>query len=200
MNLSITQPQTNNAQDQPYELLINKFVVDVGGTKSGLIPDDLPPTTTILTPDLLHTSAATVLSGITNDSESGIKDVRIVLRDRSLNKFYNFANSSFAGAIGNGNHPASLTNAGGTSSNWSYTVQLPDGQYTLGVRSIDNAGNFSNWEFRRFTVDSNDNPTASITNPAADDTALPAGPFTLSGNATDPDGTGFKFVRIAIRK
>ena len=84
---------------------------------------------------------------------SGFSSVRLALRDTSLAIWYNFANNSFVGAAGNGAISASLSETDTGSTNWQHSVDLPPGNYSFAVRSIDNAGNASDWTSRSFTVE-----------------------------------------------
>jgi len=166
-------------------------------------PDIQQPSTTISVPaqdSTIVAPGALTFSGSAVDSGgSGFKFVRFSIRNRTLGQAYNFTNNSFTGAIGNGATSAILTNTTNSATDWSYSVNLPAGEYTIAARAIDNANNQSDWVFRRFSVQTLDtqSPSTVITSPSA--STLPAGNIAFSGLSTDAGGSGFKFVRIAIR-
>ena len=199
------EPQTNNPVDQPYTLLINEYNVKINGRQHGLTkPDDNDvPVANITIPEandaILPTNAA--FSGTATDTGgSGFRSVRVAIRNVDLSQWYNFSNSSFTGAVGNGSIPANLANTTASTTDWNYSLTLAPGNYALFTVAVDNAGNASSYSARRFSVLSNDTlpPSTSISTPSANNVVLPSN-TSISGTATDAGGSGFRSVRVAIR-
>ena len=193
------EPQTNNASDQPYTLTVNKYLVNIDGSESGLTDiKKQKPTLSITTPsdsDSVLPADATFSGTATDTSGSGINAVRLAIRDLNDGQWYNFSNNSFNGAAGNG-----AVNANLTSNNWQLSVSsLPPGDYSLFINVIDNAGNASGFSSRRFTVTITDNelPIATFTTPSANNRTVAN--TTFEGTATDTGGSGINVVRVAIR-
>ena len=200
------EPQTNNTADEPYNLIVHKYLVDVGGKESGLIRyDNQNPVVSITNPAIngdTITAGNINFSGTAADTGgSGFSSVRLALRDTSLAKWYNFANNSFVGAAGNGAISATLSETDTGSTNWQHSVDLPPGEYSFAVRSIDNAGNASDWISRSFTIatDDSESPVVSITTPAINSNTLAEGNIIFTGTAADTGGSGFSSVRLALR-
>ena len=204
------EPQINAPNDQPYELTVNKFLVEVGDSTSGLItyrdglPDTVNPVVVVSAPASDGENLPddlTLLGSATDTGGSGLKDVRLAIRSLTLASWYNFSNDSFSGAVGNGAISANLSNTTSSASDWNYSVSLPAGEYTIAVRSIDNANNASAWSYRDFSVLAPDvqNPAVTISNPSSDNALLNPGTFNFTGTTTDAGGSGFKDVRLAIR-
>ena len=165
--------------------------------------DNQNPTTTISNPatDSTLQPGTITLAGTASDTgSSGFKDIRLAIRSTSLQSWYNFANNSFAGATGNGATSANLFNTSQSSTDWNYSAPLPPGDYTIAVRTIDNANNSSLWINRSFSVlaSDNQNPVSVIDSPASDSILLP-GIISITGTASDTGGSGFKDIRLAIR-
>lgn len=199
------EPQINAPNDQPYELTINRYLVEVDGNLSGLleyndgVEDNIEPITTISTISPDNTGQFTFNGNATDTGGSGFKDVRLALRSTSLQKWYNFTNNSFSGAIGNGATSANLLNTTTAATDWSYSTPLPAGNYTIAVRTIDHASNASAWVNQSFSVPAldNQNPVTIIDSPVNDSTFQP-GTITMAGTASDTGGSGFKDIRLAL--
>ena len=153
------EPQINNPTDEPYELTVNKFIVEVDGKESGLITfDNQSPTANIVNVATPAASGAvltanTTFSGSANDTGgSGFKDVLVSIYNPAIASWYNFSNDSFSDAVGNGATPANLTNTSNTGTDWNFSLSLPPGNYTLFVIARDNAGNTSTYINRSFSI------------------------------------------------
>ncbi|MFN7160733.1 MAG: S-layer homology domain-containing protein [Candidatus Gracilibacteria bacterium] len=197
---------------------IKVYAVDVAGNSSTanpatinftyiapvVTPDDTTaPSTTITTP----TVAATSISGTTKDegtATSGLKEVKVSLKDTTSNLWWNGTNFSSAaetfvtaalGGVSNGN------------TLWSYpaTGNLPlvdKRSYTVKAYTEDNAGNKNNTNpaTLTFTYDAGivelpdtQPPTISIDAMVSTDTIV-------KGNAVDTGtGSGIKEVRVSIK-
>lgn len=93
------------------------------------------------------------ISGFAFDNGgSGFRFVRLCIRDKNTNQWFNFDNEKFGGAVGNGAVSAVLSNTSKNSTSWSYKVCLPIGDYSLGVRVFNNEGMASAWIHTSFTV------------------------------------------------
>ena len=196
------EPQINNAADQPYIISINKFEVQIDGNSLGLESnntDTEAPTTEITSPASQDTTLqfGTSFSGSAADSGgSGLASVRVAIRDRDTELWVDFTSA------GSNSDDFTFTNASltNTSTNWQLNHNLPAGNYVIFVKSFDNAGNSPVWATRRFSIApiDNDIPTAEFTTPAAQDAVLQPG-TSISGTASDTEGSGFNQVRVAIR-
>ncbi len=132
--------------------------------------DTTPPSITIDTPASNSTlPVAPTISGTASDlGGSGFDRVRIAIKDRNSNLWYNAANGNFGPWAGQN---ATLSNTTNAQTNWSLVTSLPAGDYTVIVSAVDNAGNFQAnasgttlWTSRQFFVE--DEPvTNDITNP-----------------------------------
>ena len=201
------EPQINAPSDQPYEMTINRYLVDVDGSLSGLLTygdgilDAIAPTTAVSTIAPNNNGQVAFNGNATDSGGSGFKDVRIALRNTATGQWYNFSNNSFSGASGNGSTSANLTSTSSTSTNWNRSISLSSGAYSIAVRTLDNAGNASPWVSRPFSVASPDNaaPSTSISTPTSNNATLPTGTYNFTGTASDSGGSGFKDVRIALR-
>ena len=141
------------------------------------------------------------ISGAAADTGgSGIAVVRLALRNTSTGQWYNFDNNSFNGATGNGATSANLSINSVSSADWGLAVNLAPNDYSIAVRTIDNAGNASAFISRPFSVIPADNQTPStvITTPAAGSSFNP-GNLTIEGTASDTGGSGIAVVRLALR-
>ena len=193
------EPQTNNPADEPYNLTINKFTVEVNGKTGGLTSfddlsqDDQPPLASISVPTGNVQEGNVRLAGDASDiGPAGIGTIRIAIWSVDDSAWFNFQTRSTIGAVGNGSIVPDITNEG-----WEYNTSLPLGTYSLLVKAWDTAGNSTDWETRRFTVTSNDNqgPVLTFTSPSG---TIVGSTATLSGSAIDVGTAGLDVVRIAL--
>jgi hypothetical protein len=202
------EPQTNTPSDVEYRLDVKKFLVNVDGGVSGLantkILDMISPNVSITMPEpnaVFGIEAVAFSGSATDTGGSGVREVRFAIRNRTLARWFNFADNAFTDAIGNGSVAASLTNINESNSSWQYTVpELPAGEYTLFVRAIDNADNSSEWISSKFDIEAidNQNPELTIGVPTGGQILSP-NELLFSGMATDTDSSGVNEVRLAIR-
>ncbi len=172
--------------------------------KFTVLPDDTqPPQALISTPaangDSLSTS--TIFTGSATDAGgSGFNDIRFAIRNLTNNRWYNFNNNSFNGAVGNGSIAANLTNTSIGNTNWNVSLTLPPGNYSAHINARDNAGNISGFRNRTFTIlpDDNQSPDGFFTNPAVNNETLTSN-ITFTGTATDSGGSGVNDVLFAVR-
>ena len=102
-------------------------------------PDETDPDTSVSVPSngqQFGVSNPTVVGSATDNV--GVTVVEVAVRD-TVNKLWLQPNGSFAS--GYATMPASLDNAGGTSTGWSFPVDLANGSYAVQPRAFDSAGN-----------------------------------------------------------
>jgi len=141
----------------------------------------------------------TRFSGTSSDAGgSGFKSVRFCIRCNKSGEWYNFETGAFAGASGNGATSAMLSNTTKRQTDWSCVIPVPVGNYSVGIKSFNNAGKSSPWEFKRFSVFSDIRcPEVVVAIPFG--TTVAAGNCKITGTASDKSGSGFRFVRLCIR-
>ena len=102
-------------------------------------PDTVAPDSTVTTPAANATvpSGAVTCTGTASD-DRGVTEVRVGIRDRDAGQWLQ-ANGTWAS--GYAYRQASLSAPGGTSTDWSLTVNLGPGRYACDARARDAAGN-----------------------------------------------------------
>lgn len=167
---------------------------------------DPAPTTEITNPasDGNNVSNTPLLTGTANDADgSGFSFVRTVLINLDNGHFYDAGSNTFS--AGWKQNFATLSNTNNTFSNWQLPVILPSGNYRLYAITRDAEGNEPltesgnrQWSTRDFySPPSNENPSTEIDFPVNSGDSIP-GSSTLSGSATDLEGSGILFIRAVL--
>ena len=165
------------------------------------VADTTPPNATASVPAVngeVLTEAQPTLEGSATDNV-GVGQVLVAIRNNATNQWWNGT-----GWGGWTTHQATLTNPGGTSTDWSYAFNGPgDGQYALWVRADDTSGNQDPTKvWRPFSISSGgggtdvEDPNATVTTPT-NNQSFPSTTVNMSGTATDD--VGVAKVDIAIR-
>ena len=125
------------------------------------VVDTTPPTVTISTPaasGAILSSSPTISGSAADAGASGFNRIRVAIKDRATNLWYNVSTGTFGPWIG---QFATLTNTSTAQTDWSFPTNLPPGHYTAVVSAVDNAGNYmtnssgsTEWTGIRFYVDS----------------------------------------------
>ena len=153
--------------------------------------DTTPPTVTF-TASENQTEGYAGISGRAFDENSGVNRVRVLIRDRSDNTFWDGTNWSSTWTW----HLANLSG----SNWWLDDVPVDPGVYDVFIWAWDNAGNRANQSENPqplLTVSGTADTTAPTTT-FDTPTSLPAGITTLTGTATDDD-SGVNRVRVLVR-
>ncbi len=132
-------------------------------------PDRVPPSLTISSPAPGDAASPMTISGTATDNE-GLRKVFATIRSRN-----GLGWARTDGTFGNNRqrHPINVSQPGSTSGSWSYTPNLPPGDYRIYVWSQDLEKNRSTIEKVHFTVaggtanTNNATPTVKITRPKA---------------------------------
>jgi len=124
------------------------------------------------------------LAGTAND-ETGVSNVELVIYNAQLQTWDGMAFTSAYTRV-----DATLSNPGGTNTDWTYNGSLPDGTYTLRATAIDVADNTTDSPWRQFTIDSA--PSITVTSPESNGDVVDV----LAGTAND--GTGVSSVELVI--
>ncbi len=147
--------------------------------------DTTDPTITITAPangsDL---SSPVTVEGTASD-DTGVADVVVVIRDTN-SKDYLQADGSFGPQ--RTELPADLGSPGATTTDYSFTIDLPDGRYRAIVRSADAAGNRSPNTNTDFTVTTPAGGTAPTVDPIADLSVAEGGSDSVAVTTTEADG------------
>ena len=120
--------------------------------------DTTPPGATVTSPslDAVVPSGIVSIQGSANDL-GGIQRVEIAVRDRNLNKWFDFAAGTFTSQSQLWG-TTTLGTPGGVATSWAFALNHPvsggSGSYYVVVRAVDLAGNveLSPYPFTRFTI------------------------------------------------
>jgi len=168
-------------------------------TVSGAPPDTQDPAATISAPadGSLQPGPSVSFSGTATDNQ-GVEEVYTVIRDKNTN-LYLQPDLTWGSAYKK--IATNLSNQGGTSTNWSISYDLPDGDYWVKAVPKDTSGNIpaskprSDFEVGQGQPPDTENPAGIITAPAQ--AATVNGPnVSFSGTATDNVGVNKVFVAI----
>jgi DNA-binding beta-propeller fold protein YncE len=121
-------------------------------------PDTTPPTSNVTSPTLDATvpSGVVAIQGSANDL-GGVQRVEIAIRDRNLNKWFNFATGTFTSQSQLWS-TTTLGSPNGTVTTWSFALNHPtsggSGSYYVVIRAADLSGNVqpSPYPFTRFSI------------------------------------------------
>lgn len=159
------------------------FLVDT----AALGDDTIPPDATVTTPTAGEVLAdpATFLGQATDNVAVGGVDVAV--KDVATNLWLH-PDGSWGRYI---RQPATLSSPGASSTDWSFTATLPDGEYALQVIAVDGVGNEDpDRPWVRFAVTSDgavgsdeQPPDATVTSPTHGE--VMSNPVVATGNATD---------------
>ena len=141
------------------------------------------------------TESPLTLSGSASD-DTGVAMVRVAIRDRVTRKWLQDDMVSFGPF---NRFDAVLSDPGAMSTDWSFTLGLPDGNYSLSARATDLAGkeaSVSPWH--HFNVDANDTTLPEVDADYPPNTVFRTDPVVLTGMASD--NVGIAQVRVAIRR
>lgn len=138
--------------------MVSASTPSVGFSLVSSAPDTSPPTATITTPALDAVVPSGVVAILGNaDDLVGVQRVEIAIRDRNLNKWFDFATKTFTS--GPQLWGTTILGAPGSShTSWSFALDHPvsggTGSYYVVVRAVDLAGNveLSPYPFTRFTI------------------------------------------------
>jgi DNA-binding beta-propeller fold protein YncE len=166
-------------------------------------PDTTNPDSTITDP----ASGAAVppgvvpLSGAATDDNSGVATVEVALQDTSTTLWWNATTQTWGAMAW---FDATLTNPGGTSTDWSstFTGAVEGETYWIQTRAADQAANVEstlpghNFSIDTGTVPDTTRPDTTYTEPVLN-AVVPSGQVTLTGGATD--NVGVAQVQVTLK-
>lgn len=144
------------------------------------------------------------LQGRATDAEgSGFLFVSTIIYNQDTGEFYDADSNTLSS--GWKQNIATLTNTTNTATDWQLPVTLPPGFYRLFAitkdaegREPSTASGARQWTTRNFTIaQTSVDPVTEITFPVMSGDAITS-PALLTGRASDPDGSGFAFVRTVL--
>ncbi len=148
------------------------------------------------------------LAGSASD-ETGVQRVFVAIKNKNTNAWWNGATGTWKNIFQQ--NPATLSNPGGASTNWTYDVPIPStgGVFFAQAEAVDQDGQHDPTLAQvNFTVSSSGSPPeTSITSPVFKQVFhFPGGvrqsfPITVEGTASDPGGStrGIAAVKVVIK-
>ena len=166
-------------------------------------PDNTPADTTVTTPagnEVLSSNDITITGGATDDRSVDEVRVAILNRNDQTNRWLQ-ADGTFGPQYRT--RSATLSARGTPSTDWSLSLNLPEGSYAADVVAVDAKGNVDPTSaYRPFTVKlgsggaaDTERPTVTVTSPTNGQTVATTS-VTASGNAAD--NVGVDAVRVAV--
>lgn len=193
-NWSIPLPETGEGSFQ-----LHVKVEDKAGNESAFIVrdyqiDNSSPTLTIGAPAAGNQpTSPPVASGTATDGGSGVKEVRVSIRNTTTDRWWKWSTSTWTGpAFVWADH---VVLADGTTS-WSRSLPaLPEGSYELFIQALDNNDGASAWTPRSFSIDGVD-PVVTFTGLANQQQVFEFS--NVSGTVSEPASVTLKLTEFNV--
>ncbi|MEZ5194552.1 MAG: Ig-like domain-containing protein [Nocardioides sp.] len=154
--------------------------------------DDLPPETAITAPSRSAppTSTTFTIAGTARD-DLGVASVRLVIQNQDTREYLQ---DDFTASADYHAFVVPVDPAGGQVVNWSYDVTVPYGTWRIRANATDTSGQIDNGFVVTTVTLSEDtvtnlSPTLVVAQPVLGSTVAANTPVTISGTATDADGS-----------